>query len=116
SVLGCMHVCTLLIASPPGTRTHPARSSITDAMRRLGPAPLKALFDLVKGPTEVTATQTTTFAGRLVAAIDGTQIAVADTPANRSVFPKAKAGPNGQIGRAHVCTPVTFRSRMPSSA
>ena len=96
--LGRQRVWSHLMASLPGPLSLPARSSITAAMRRVGPAPLKALFDLVKGPAVVTATQTTTFAGRLVAAIDGTQIAVADTPANRSVFPKAKAGPNGPPG------------------
>src|SRR5699024_1424315 len=31
----------------------------------------------------------------------------------RAGAPSAK--PRSQIGRAHVCTPVTFRSRMPSS-
>lgn len=67
-------------------------------MRRVGPKPLQALFDLVKGPAAVTATQVTRFAGRLVVAIDGTQIALPDTPANLSAFPKAKAGPNGPAG------------------
>ncbi|MBB5940252.1 IS4 family transposase [Streptomyces zagrosensis] len=76
----------------------PAGSSITAAMRRVGPKPLKALFDLVKGPVAVTATQVARFAGRLVVAIDGTQIALPDTPANLLVFPKAKAGPNGPAG------------------
>lgn len=76
----------------------PAGSSITAAMRRVGPKPLKALFDLVKGPAAVTATQTTRFAGRLVVAIDGTQIALPDTPANLLAFPKAKAGRNGPAG------------------
>ncbi|MGC4950884.1 hypothetical protein ACLQ2N_32425 [Streptomyces sp. DT224] len=76
----------------------PVPSSITAAMRRVGPKPLKAVFDLVKGPAVVTATQAPRFAGRLVVAIDGTQIALADTPANLSVFPKAKAGQNGPAG------------------
>lgn len=76
----------------------PAGSSITAAMRRVGPKPLKALFDLVKGPAAVTATQMTRFASRLVVTIDGTQIALPDTPANLSACPKAKAGPNGPAG------------------
>ncbi|MYS32587.1 MULTISPECIES: transposase domain-containing protein [unclassified Streptomyces] len=76
----------------------PAGSSITAAMRRVGPKPLKALFDLVKGPAATTATQMTRFAGRLVVAIDGTQIALPDTPANLVVFPKAKPGQNGPAG------------------
>lgn len=96
--LGRKRVWSHLTASLPGPLPLPAGSSITAAMRRVGTAPFKALFDLVKGPAAVTATQTTTFAGRLVAAIDGTQIALADTPANRSVFAKARAGPNGPPG------------------
>lgn len=96
--LGRQRVWSHLTASLPGPLPLPAPSSITAAMRRVGTAPLKTLFDLVKGPAAVTAPQTTTFAGRLVAAIDGTQIAVADTPANRSVFAKTKAGPNGPPG------------------
>ncbi len=44
-----------------------------------------------------TARQAAWFAGRLVVAIDGTQIALPDTTANRAVFPKASAGPNGPV-------------------
>ncbi|WP_436739589.1 transposase domain-containing protein [Streptomyces sp. BBFR102] len=79
----------------------PTGPSITAAMRRVGPRPLKALFDLVKDPAAVTATQATRFTGRLVVAIDGTQIALPDTPANLLVFPKTRAGPNGPAG--HRC-------------
>lgn len=96
--LGWSRVWSRLTASLPLRLPAPARSSITDAMRRVGPKPLKALFDLVKGPAAVTATQSARFAGRLVVAIDGTQIALPDTPANLPVFPKAKAGPNGPAG------------------
>jgi len=38
------------------------------------------------------------FASLVVVAIDGTQIAVADTEANRARFPKPKGGPNGDAG------------------
>jgi Insertion element 4 transposase N-terminal/Transposase DDE domain len=96
--LGWARVWSRLTASLPVPLPSPAGSSITAAMRRVGPKPLKALFDLVKGPAAVTATQVTRFAGRLVVAIDGTQIALPDTPANLSAFPKAKAGPNGLAG------------------
>jgi hypothetical protein len=96
--LGWARVWSHLSASLPVSLPSPAASSITAAMRRVGPKPLKALFDLVKGPAAVTATQSARFAGRLVAAIDGTQIALPDTPANLSVFPKRKPGPNGPAG------------------
>lgn len=98
SGLGWARVWSRLTASLPVPLPCPAPSSITAAMRRVGPKPLRALFDLVKGPAAVTATQAARFAGRLVIAIDGTQIAVPDTPANLAVFPKAKAGPNGPAG------------------
>ena len=42
--------------------------------------------------------QATRFAGRLVVAIDGTQVAVADSEANRARFPKTRGGPNGEAG------------------
>lgn len=96
--LGWTGVWSRLTASLPVPLPVPAASSITAAMRRVGPKPLKALFDLVKGPAVVTATQKARFAGRLVVAIDGTQIALPDTPANLSAFPKTKAGPNGPAG------------------
>lgn len=95
---GWAGVWTRLTASLPLPPPPPAASSITLAMRRIGPKPLKALFDLVKGPAAVTAPQAARFAGRLVAAIDGTQIPLPDTPANRAAFPKAAAGPNGPAG------------------
>lgn len=98
SGLGWARIWSCLAASLPVPLPAPAASSITEAMRRVGPKPVKALFDLVKGPAAVTAAQTTRFAGRLVVAIDGTQIALPDTPANLSVFPKAKGGPNGPAG------------------
>lgn len=76
----------------------PAKSSITQAMRRVGAAPLRELFSLLAGPAPVHAGQSVRFAGRLVVAIDGTQIPVADTDANRVVFPKPRGGPNGEAG------------------
>ncbi|MCO6011763.1 IS4 family transposase [Actinoallomurus purpureus] len=96
--MGWAQVWARLTASLPASLPVPAGSSITAAMRRVGPAPLKALFDLLKGPAAVTASQVTRFAGRLVVAIDGTQIPLPDTPANLRVFPKATAGPNGPAG------------------
>ena len=96
--MGWAQVWARLAASLPGPPPVPAGSSITEAMRRVGPAPLKALFDLVKGPAAVVVPQVARFAGRLVVAIDGTQIPLPDTPANVAVFPKANAGPNGPAG------------------
>lgn len=96
--LGWGQVWARLVASLPGSHRVPAASAMTEAMRRVGPAPVQALFDLLKGAGATTARQAAWFAGRLVVAIDGTQIAVPDEPANLAVFSKASAGPNGPVG------------------
>jgi hypothetical protein len=67
-------------------------------MRRLGPAPLKALFRLLAGPGACLPTQQIRCAGRLVAAIDGTQIAIPDTPANRACYPKQPVRATSELG------------------
>lgn len=76
----------------------PAKSSITQAMRRVGPGPLRELFTLLAGPAPTHAEGSARFAGRLVVAIDGTQIPAPDTDANRRAFPKPRGGPNGEAG------------------
>lgn len=76
----------------------PSASALSEAMRRVGVAPLRELFTLVKGPAVCGAQQVTRFAGRLVVAIDGTQLAVADSAANRTRYPKPRSGPNGEAG------------------
>jgi hypothetical protein len=57
----------------------PTASALTQARRRLGPAPLRALFDLLRGPAPVAATPGVRVGGLLVCAIDGTTLSVADT-------------------------------------
>jgi Insertion element 4 transposase N-terminal/Transposase DDE domain len=64
----------------------PTASALTHARRRLGPAPLRALFDLLRGPAPTAATGGVRIGGLLVCAIDGTTLNVADTPANLGVF------------------------------
>jgi Insertion element 4 transposase N-terminal len=64
----------------------PTASALTQARRRLGPAPLRALFDLLCGPAPVAATPGVRVGGLLVCAIDATTLSVADTPANLGVF------------------------------
>lgn len=95
---GWGQVWARLTASLPGQHLAPAPASVTEAMRRVGVEPLQALFDLLKGAAATTARQAVWFAGRLIVAIDGTQIAVPDSPANLVSFPKPAAGPNGQAG------------------
>jgi hypothetical protein len=76
-------LCAGLDGLPVAT---PTASALTHARRRLGPAPLRALFALVCGPAPSTATAGVRIGGLLVCAIDGTTLSVADTPANHGVY------------------------------
>jgi len=64
----------------------PTASALTQARRRLGPAPLRALFELLAGPAPVATLSGVRVGGLLVCAIDGTTLSVADTPANHGAF------------------------------
>jgi Insertion element 4 transposase N-terminal/Transposase DDE domain len=75
----------------------PTASALTQARRRLGPAPLRALFDLLCGPAPTAATGGVRVGGLLVCAIDGTTMSVADTPANCGVYTK-QPGHHGGSG------------------
>jgi hypothetical protein len=64
-------------------------SALSQAFRRIGVAPLRELFDLLRGP----AAGAPHWRGLLVCAIDGTTMSVPDTPANAATFGR-------QTGRA----------------
>ena len=72
----------------------PAASAMTQARRRLGPGPLRALFFLLRGPSPADAR----WRGLLVAAIDGTIMTVADSTANLAAYAKQKGGATGGSG------------------
>jgi hypothetical protein len=81
--LGYEQVWQRLVAGLDGLKlATPTASALTQARRRLGPAPLRALFALLCGPAPVAATSGVRVGGLLVCAIDGTTLSVADTPAN----------------------------------
>lgn len=94
---GWTHVFNRLTSGLAGT-FRPAKSALTGAMRRVGPAPLRELFILLAGYASGRTPPAVTFAGRLVVAIDGTQMSIPDTEANLAVYPKASGGPNGPPG------------------
>jgi Insertion element 4 transposase N-terminal len=75
----------------------PTASALTQARRRLGPAPLRALFELLAGPAPVAALSGVRVGGLLVCAIDGTTLSVPDTPANLGVF-TTQSGNHGGSG------------------
>lgn len=70
----------------------PSGAALWQARSRLGSAPLKALFDLVRGPIATVATASVRWRGLLPVAIDGTMLAVPDQPRNTGRFTKHSAG------------------------
>jgi hypothetical protein len=68
----------------------PTASALRQARQRLGVAPMRALFDLLRGPAASTATAAIRWRGLLVCAIDGTLISVADSTANLSAVVKQR--------------------------
>jgi hypothetical protein len=61
--------------------TEPTSSALRQARQRLGPAPLRALFDLLRGPAATIATPAIRWRGLLLTVVDGTILTVADTAA-----------------------------------
>ena len=70
----------------------PSQVAISKARARLGPEPLKVLFDRVCVPLATPATRGAFYRDWRVVSIDGTTIDVADTPANAAVFGRAGTG------------------------
>jgi len=64
----------------------PSKSAIFQARQRLGPEPMKALFDRVAAPMATEATPGSWLAGRRLVAVDGMCLDVADTVENDSFF------------------------------
>jgi len=75
----------------------PTPSALAQARRRLGVAPLRALFDLLSGPAAGLATRGVYWRGRLVTAIDGTMMCCPDTEANLRVYRRG-GGHHGGTG------------------
>jgi len=92
--LGYVQVWHRLVAGLDGLAVaRPSRSGLAQARRRLGVAPLRALFDLLRGPPAGCAG--VRWRGLLVCAIDGTIMSVADSAANLAVFTKQRGGATG---------------------
>jgi hypothetical protein len=72
----------------------PSEAALTKARRRVGPAPLRALFELLRGPAATVAHQVR-WRGMLVCAVDGTTMTAADSAANLTRFVKQRGGATG---------------------
>jgi hypothetical protein len=64
----------------------PTAGALAQARRRIGAAPLRVLFDLLRGPAAVPRGPGTWWRGLLVCAIDGTTMTVPDSAANLARF------------------------------
>jgi DDE family transposase/transposase IS4-like protein len=85
--LGYGQVWAKMIAGLEGlTVATPVVSALAQARRRIGVAPLRALFDLLRGPAASPATKGVYWRGLLVTAIDGTMMCCPDTTANLRRF------------------------------
>lgn len=80
--LGYRQVWSRLVAGLDADRPVPSSSALAQARRRVGVAPLKALFELLAGP----AAGAVRWRGLLVCAIDGTTMSVPDSPQNLSCY------------------------------
>jgi len=72
----------------------PSEAALTKARHRVGPQPLRALFDLLRGPAASMAGPVR-WRGLLVCAIDGTTLFTADSGANLARFSKQRGGRTG---------------------
>jgi hypothetical protein len=75
----------------------PSAAGLAAARRRVGAAPLRALFDLLAGPAAGPATRGVRWHDRLLTAVDGTIAGCPETPANLAVYCKG-GGPHGGTG------------------
>jgi hypothetical protein len=75
----------------------PSENALWQARARLGVAPMRWLFDLLRGPAATAATGGVRWCGLLVCAVDGTTMAIPDGARNLSVYTK-QAGNHGGSG------------------
>lgn len=92
--LGYRQVWARLISGLDGLPVAwPGSSGLAKARRRVGTAPLRALFELIAGP----AAGAPRWRGLLVCAIDGTTMSVPDSPANLTRY-RRQTGSHGGSG------------------
>jgi hypothetical protein len=81
-----------LVGLPTAT---PTGGALAQARRRLGPAPLRWLFELLRGPAAAPGQRGTWWRGLLVCAIDGTTLTVPDNPRMLTRFTKQRGNHGG---------------------
>lgn len=93
--LGYRQVWQRLVAGLDGLDlAAPSEAALTKARRRVGAAPLRALFELLRGPA-ATLAGPVRWRGLLVCALDGTVMTVADSPPNLRAYRKSNCHHGG---------------------
>jgi hypothetical protein len=93
--IGYQQVWARLVSGlDPATAAKPGSSALSQALRRVGVAPLRELFTLVRGP----ATGAARWRGLLVCAIDGTSMFVPNSAANAAAFGRQTGRPDAESG------------------
>ncbi|MEV5937111.1 IS4 family transposase [Streptomyces sp. NPDC093250] len=96
--IGWQEVWQRLTAGLDGLETAaPTAGALAQARRRVGAVPLRRLFDLLRGPAAGIRTAEARWRGLLVCAVDGTLVAVPDSPANQAEFVRHRCN-NGGAG------------------
>jgi Insertion element 4 transposase N-terminal/Transposase DDE domain len=91
--LGVWRKLTAALAGLPTAA--PTASALAQARRRVGPAPLRWLFDLLRGPAATARHRGCRWRGLLVCAIDGTTLTVPDSPPMLARFTKGRGNHGG---------------------
>jgi hypothetical protein len=93
--IGYHQVWARLVAGlDPAAAATPGSSALSQALRRVGAAPLRELFTLVRGPAAGAAR----WRGLLVCAIDGTSLFVPNSAANAAEFGRQTGRPDAESG------------------
>jgi hypothetical protein len=94
--VGYLGVWRKLTAGLAGIATvTPSAGGLGQARHRIGAAPLRWLFDLLRGPVAVRGQRGTWWRGLLVCAIDGTTLTVPDNPRMLARFTKQRGNHGG---------------------
>ncbi|HEY0699689.1 MAG TPA: IS4 family transposase [Micromonospora sp.] len=94
--IGYRQVWAKLVAGLRGLPVaDPSASALRQARQRLGPSPLRALFDLLRGPPVTSAVAGVWWRGLLPVVIDGTVLTIADSTANLRRYVKQRGNHGG---------------------
>jgi hypothetical protein len=100
--LGYQGIWRKLVAGLDGIATvKVSGSALRQARARVGVAPVKALFDLLRGPACTALTEGVRWCGLLVCAVDGTTMDAPDSVDNRHELGKHRGG-HGGAGYPHL--------------